>query len=108
MNRVITEYFFMIFCWTLVFSENSKFRPRIVGRKRNSLGLFRRRRLFNVDLWLGLLRSGSTRSGLIDPRDPQSATGRFIDFDYCAPQPDLSGSDRKPCRQSCNEAVHER
>src|SRR6266567_8265221 len=85
MIRVRAEYFFMISCWTLAFLENSKLRQLIAGRKRNSLRLFWRRRLLDVDRWLGLRCSRFTRPRLIQPHEAQRATGRFVDLEKCPP-----------------------
>ena len=49
-----SRIFFHDFLLDVVFLENSKLRPQIAGRKQNSLRLFRRRRLFDVNLRLGL------------------------------------------------------
>src|SRR5467141_2182417 len=108
MIRVRAEYFFMIFCWTLAFPENSKLRQLIAGRKRKSLRLFWRRRLLDVDPWLGLRCSRFTRSRLIQPHDAQCATGRFVDLDQCPTQSHFAGSDRKRCRKIGNKPVHDR
>src|SRR5439155_17887323 len=87
--KVRVEYFFIAFYWTLIFLENSKLILQTVGRK-PSLRLLGRRRLFNVDLWLGLRCCRRTRSWLIDASNAHGASCGLINFDERSAQAHLT------------------
>src|SRR5438132_6140795 len=63
-------------------------------------------RLFDIDSWLGLGRSGFAGARLVHARDTHGAPGGLINFDECSVQSHVASCNGERCRQIRDEPVH--
>ena len=63
-------------------------------------------RLFDIDSWLGLGRSGFAGARLIHARDTHGAPGGLVNFDECSVQSHVASGNGERCGQIRDEPVH--
>src|SRR6266446_181349 len=86
--------------------NNSKLAITILRLNRPESRLFRRRRLFVVDLRLGL-GGWLRRSGLVYTHNPRSAAAFFVDRDQRAVQANFTSGHRKRGGHVRNKTIHD-